>query len=154
MGFSLYIHILYFILQSYFLIIPKCQFTNRFADTYREFVVDVKEDGYDVELEGNDKAYKVTYLDLEGTAEDTTEESTTETPSVPTTDDIIDHVSNCGGVWTHEELVGAGWSPEDVAYQVSIGTPKGTTYTTKTHYKYIEVGTGKYYCDKCYHTKQ
>ncbi len=69
-------------------------------------------------------------------------------------DGIIDHVSNCGGIWTHEELTSAGVTPEDAIYQVRIGRAKGTTYTTKTHYKYIEVGTGKYYCDKCYHTKQ
>lgn len=216
---------------------------------------ELKEAGYDVELEGKDKAYKVTYLDLEGTAEDTTEESTTETPvasnpspsvkpdnnptpkppattspttttptteapsnnsgsttpttetpavpsvpstpsttetpSVPTTEEvkecqhnwveimttkevynhtdhiclhcgfvttdlntICDHTSNCGGVWTAEELLAVGWSENDPIFQRKVGTSKGTTYTSKERYDTIEVGTGKYYCDKCYHTKQ
>lgn len=218
---------------------------------------ELKEAGYDVELEGKDKAYKVTYLDLEGTAEDTTEEnttetpvasnpsptvkpdnnptpkppattnpttttptteapsnnggsttpttetpavpsvpstpSTTETPSVPTTEEVkecqhnwvevmttkeeyshTDHIclncgftstnldecinhcsgSGCAGYYTHEELISAGWKETDPVYQARIGKAKGTSYTSKERYNTIEVGTGKYYCDKCYHTKQ
>lgn len=74
--------------------------------------------------------------------------------TIGSVDNIIAHCGNCGGIWTHEELIALGLDPNSTAYQVSVNTYKGADYTTKTHYKYIDVPTGKYYCDICYRTKQ
>lgn len=70
------------------------------------------------------------------------------------TSDIINHCVSCGGVWTHEELAHLLGTENEDWYYTQIGTPRGSSYTTKTHYKEIPVHTGQFYCDKCYTVKR
>lgn len=71
-----------------------------------------------------------------------------------TTDEIINHCAECGGVYTHEELAHHLGTETEYRYYEYIGKPKGASYTTKTHYKEIPIPTGRFYCDKCWSVKK
>ena len=43
-------------------------------------------------------------------------------------DDIWRHCDNCGGVWTHEEILALGHAEGSFAYNSSIGRPKGSNW--------------------------
>ncbi|MBE5953887.1 MAG: hypothetical protein E7257_06970 [Lachnospiraceae bacterium] len=73
--------------------------------------------------------------------------STTESVSA-----IINHCTECGGTYTHEELVHLLESGDDMYYHL-LGRPRGASYTTKTHYKEIPIPTGRFYCNNCYIVK-
>ena len=59
-------------------------------------------------------------------------------------DEICDHCTVCGGIWTHEDLKDA----DPYVYNLRIGRPRGASYTTIPQYETITKVTG-HQCLNC-----